>query len=438
MRFLSTFSEDSIPVVLGLGALHAVRSFIANPNHPIIIFWEPEKDVYELNEFQRELNELKDQAKTKGLLLLCHTGPTPNWSELKSEVQTFQTKTNSSLSKWKLYVTPSYERFFPELVSTCKTNFLSQFVSNGINQNTIQHFSKIWTHNYLKNRTGLYNNDTSIRWFQSFSGKRTSVLFVGASPGLELDLPTIKKDRSSYLIFASDTSIGYLLPNGIIPDYIVSFDSGRGTTYHFLTEIPPNIPIITWLGGAPYIFELKNPKILVNTGHPLDQILEHLFQSEIGSRWPHYPNPSLNLLGMVLSITDQIEDREFFVSGVSYISERGKSHCSGTGYERFYLPNTNRKKSLELATKRLYSGERKGKNQIAWEQMNQKESNLVFLTLKGTNENNFQTKTNLGHFLKSFQGFPPSLSNLAKWANQDQSGIIHQKTLTTWLRFSLS
>ncbi|TGL15697.1 6-hydroxymethylpterin diphosphokinase MptE-like protein [Leptospira meyeri] len=438
MRFLSSFSFDSIPVLLGIGALHAVRSFVTTRNHPIIIFWEPEKEVYELNEFQSELLDLKNQSNAKGCFLFCLTGTTPNWAELKTEIQTIQMKANSTLSKWKLYVTPSYERFFPELVSKCKNNFQSQFVSNGINQNTIEHFSKLWTHNYLKNRIGLFYNDTSIRWFQSFSCEKKSILFVGASPGLETDLSTIKKNRSTFLIFASDTSIGYLLPNGIVPDYIVSFDSGRGTTYHFLTEIPSNIPIITWLGGSPYIFELKNPKILVNTGHPLDQILEHLFQTGFGKKWPHYSNPSLNLLGLVLSITEQIKKREFFVSGVSYISERGKSHCKGTGYERFYLPITNRKKSLELVTKRLYSGERKGKNQIAWEQMNQKESAFNIQNLNEADETNLSSKTKSEHFLESFQGFPPSLSDLAKWANQDQSGIIHRKTLTTWLRFSLS
>ncbi|TGK86325.1 DUF115 domain-containing protein [Leptospira bourretii] len=438
MRFLSTFNVDSIPVVLGLGALHVVRSFIANPNHPIIIFWEPEKEVYELNEFQSELEDLKNKAKAQGCYLFFVTGTTPNWADLKTIVKNTQTEANSSRSKWRLYISPSYERFFSDLVSICKNNFQSQFVSNEINQNTIQHFSKLWTHNYLKNRTGLFFNDTNIRWFQSFSGEKTSILFLGASPGLEIDLPTIQKYRSSFLIFASDTSIGYLLPNGIVPDYIVSFDSGRGTTYHFLTEIPSNIPIITWLGGAPYIFELKNPKFLVNTGHPLDQILEHLFQTGLGKKWPHYSNPSLNLLGMVLSMTNQIKNREFFVSGVSYMAERGKSHCIGTGYERFYLPTTNRKKSLEQVTKRLYSGERKGKNQIAWEQMNQKESALKIQNLKETNGSNLTSKPKAEHFLESFQGFPPSITDLAKWANQDQSGIIHRKTLNTWLRFSLS
>ncbi|WP_322113489.1 6-hydroxymethylpterin diphosphokinase MptE-like protein [Leptospira soteropolitanensis] len=366
------------------------------------------------------------------------TGTDPNWSELKEKIRNLANGSHILNSKWSLYITPSYERTFPELIKNCQNNFQSQFSPKDINRNTIQHFSKLWTHNYLKNRTGLFSNDTRIHWFQSFSGKKTSVLFVGASPGLELDLPQIKKDRNHFLIFASDTAIGYLLPNGIIPDYIVSFDSGRGTTYHYLLDLPKQIPIITWLGGSSYIFELSNPKILVNTGHPLDQITEHLFQNSLGQTWPHYTNPSLNLLGMVLSITEAIKEREFFVSGVSYLAERGKSHCKGTGYERFYLPDINRKKSLEITTKRLYSGERKGKNQIAWAELNQKESLPGFRFLSEAKEMNFLSIQDQTYSLQSFQGFPPSIADLAKWADQDHSEIIHKKTLNTWLRFSLS
>ena len=391
-----------------------------------------------MSEFQREVQNLENLAKTKGLSVFFITGKSPNWLELKTKVQNIENTSNLALSKWSLYLNPSYERIFPELIAECRNGFQSQFVSDGVNQNTIQHFRRLWTHNYLKNRMSLLAEGKKFEWFQSFSSKKIRVLFVGASPGLELDLGTIQTERQSFLIFASDTALGYLLFHGVIPDYIVSFDSGRGTAYHFLLEIPPHIPILTWLGGSAYIFDLPNPKILVNTGHPLDQILEHQFRELSRQKWPHYPNASLNLLGMVLSITNSIEDREFFVSGVSYLAERGKSHCAGTGYERFYLPETNRKKSLELTTKRLYSGERKGKNQIAWDEFRKKESLSGVHLLSESKEKSFQTKSDNTHSLQSFQGFPPLLADLAKWANQDQSGIIHRKTLNTWLRFSLS
>lgn len=404
---------------------------------PAAIVWEPLPEVFELPAFQTEILELSEKAKENGFTLVLVTGITPNWNEIKEKLA-FSTREKVPINvKWALYVTPSYERYFPNLIENCRKNFLSQFQSQNTNQNTIQHFRKVWTHNYLKNKVTIEETKESIHWFQSFRGTNSNVLFLGASPGLEHNIESIKKHRHTFTLFASDTSIGYLLEHSIVPDYILSFDSGRGTLYHFLVDLPTSIPIITWLGGSPYLFELPNPKILVNTGHPLDQIVSFYFQNEKGFHWPHIQNPSLNLLGMVISITKGILNRNLVLSGVSFVSEFGKSHCGGTGYERYYLPQLHRKQSMESFTKRLYSGVRKGKNQLVWDELlsaktSENIQNYSELTAFNTNKPFEQTVE-----LNSFQGFPPRISDLAKWANQDQSGIIHSKTLNVWLRFSL-
>lgn len=425
-----------MPIVLGIGALHSIRALLESPSsHTHFLFWEPLSEIYDLPAFQNETKELIQKASSKGISLFVITGKSPNWLEIK---QNFIESSSSHQIKnltWTIYETPSYERLFPELVKECKNQFLSHFSSQSTNENTIHHFRKLWTHNYLKNKLNVKLNQMDIHWFQSFSSDQPNVLFLGASPGLELDIEKIKIQRQNWTLFASDTSVGFLLEKEITPDYIVSFDSGRGTVFHFLLDIPKDIPIITWLGGSPYLFELPNPKILVNTGHPLDQIIAFLFQSEKNMDWPHYQNPSLNLFGMVLSITSGIQGRNFAMSGVSFITEQGKSHCKGTGYERYYEPQINRKKSLEYFTKRLYSGVRKGKNQVVWEEVltsKQKAKIQLFSELTAFTTNIESKKSTF----VSFQGFPPKNSDLAKWAYQDQSGIIHSKTLNTWLRFS--
>ncbi|WP_341866963.1 6-hydroxymethylpterin diphosphokinase MptE-like protein [Leptospira jelokensis] len=420
-----------------MGALHSVRSLLTNKGpHSVVLFWEPNPNIYELPSFQKEADELIQNAKEIGLTIEMITGPNPNWSAIKNTLFPNGDPNQTGIAKWTLYESPNYERLFPDLVNECRNQFRSQFQSHSTNESTIKHFQKVWTHNYLKNKTNLESAKTDVHWFQSFSAVGPNVLFLGASPSLESVVETIKSHREQLTIFASDTALGYLVPNGIFPDYIVSFDSGRGTLYHFLTEFPKEIPIITWLGGASFLFELPNPKILVNTGHPLDQIVGHLFQLENKQNWPIYQNPSLNLLGMVLSITKGIVDRKFILSGVSFISEMGKSHCKGTGYERYYLPQIHRKQSLESLTKRLYSGVRRGKNQIVWEDLNsQKEKNPIqFLSKESPLD--LTIHPNGKPKLHSFQGFPPKVSDLVKWADQDQSGIISVKTLNTWLRFS--
>ncbi|MCW7496862.1 DUF115 domain-containing protein [Leptospira levettii] len=438
MRFLSQIQLDSIPIILGLGALHTVRSLVLSPmGQPVVIVWEPLLEVFDLPAFQSEMFELSETAKEKGFTLVLVTGLTPKWNEIKENLPQFTHSKEPINRKWALYVTPSYERYFPKLIEECRENFLSQFQSQNTNQNTIQHFRKVWTHNYLKNKSTIEETKTSIQWFQSYRGTNSNVLFLGASPGLERDIESIKKHRNTFTLFASDTSIGFLLKHSILPDYILSFDSGRGTLFHFLVELPTSIPIITWLGGSSCLFELPNPKILVNTGHPLDQIVSFYFQNEKGLDWPHIQNPSLNLLGMAMSITKEIFNRNLVLSGVSFVSEFGKSHCNGTGYERYYLPQLHRKQSMECFTKRLYSGVRKGKNQLVWDELlsaKTKEKIQIYSELTAFNTNSSSEQQ---IELNSFQGFPPRISDLAKWANQDQSGIIHSETLNVWLRFSL-
>lgn len=393
-------------------------------------------EIYEVPAFQNEVDGLVDKAKARGIILFVIKGSKPNWLEIQTSLRAALQDDRITQSKWTLYETPNYERLFPNIVKECRNQFISQFSSENTNENTISHFQKLWTHHYLKNKQILETKHEKVDWFQSFSSENPNVLFLGASPSLEKDIESMKAQRHDWILFASDTSIGFLLTNKMQPDYIVSFDSGRGTSYHFLTEIPKEIPIITWLGGAPYLFELPNPKILVNTGHPLDQIVEFLFQKEQKLSWPHYQNRSLNLLGMVSSITKGIQNRNFAMSGVSFVAELGKSHCKGTGYERYYLPQVERKKSLEILTKRLYSGTRKGKNQIVWEELQSTKGSEAMSFFSELPRLDSKSKIITKHNMHSFQGFPPSISDLAKWANQDQSGIIHSKTLNTWLRFS--
>ncbi|XDD45892.1 6-hydroxymethylpterin diphosphokinase MptE-like protein [Leptospira sp. WS39.C2] len=395
-------------------------------------------EIYELPSFQTEINELIKKGKNVGLNLFIVTGTKPNWSEFKNHLHLESEDGQLTNSKWTFYETPNYERLFPNLVKECRNYFLSQFSVQNTNETTIEHFRKLWTHQYLKNKNWIESGNQDVSWFQSFSSDNPNVMFLGASPRLELEIESIKTLRKNFTIFACDTSLGFLLSKGVFPDYIVSFDSGRGTLFHFIMDLPKDIPIITWLGGSPYLFELPNPKILVNTGHPLDQILEHLFQITTNQKWPHYQNSSLNLLGMVLSVTASIKDRNFMMAGVSFISEQGKSHCNGTGYERYYLPQLHRKQSLESFTKRLYTGVRKGKNQIVWDELNnQKEMNKIHFVSELTPfDTNIGSNEKVKVKLHSFQGFPPKISDVAKWANQDPSGIIHTKTINTWLRFS--
>lgn len=434
LRFVNSLEKEKLPVILGLGALYLLDTpFFELEENQTIVLWEPNEDVYSCSAFQEKLQSFLESPKSKNKKIIYLQGEEFTADQVE-EVKEFARLKYAG--KLQLFVFPAYDRLFPDLIKKLKQNFGSYFVnssrSSSINQNTIKHFQNLWTHNYLKNLDLLRSgNSKKFGWFQKLTPNSMPIVFVGASPGLENEIKRIHMYRNQIYLITSDTALGYLLDNQILPDLILSFDSGRGTLFHFLKEIPEDIPIITWLGGSPYLFTLPNPKILVNSFHPLDQMLEALFRFFKFPDWPSFPNPSLNLVGMVKSLLG--ETHPFWLTGVSFLSEFGKAHCKSTGYESYILPYLHRKLSLEGYSFRLYGSERKGKNRIAWDEIQKMKPKPTFF--KDFSDQNLIVATELKKpSLLSFSGIPQDFSLFWKWAFQDSEGVISQNTIKRWLR----
>ena len=242
---------------------------------------------------------------------------------------------------WKLlsyaFVTyPYYAKKYPDFGS----GYFKESIP--VNQVTIEHFSKIWIGNYFSN---LIDSKEKSKLYlltqQSFKWKETNILFVGGAPTLENEIEEIREKRENFFLLSSDTSSNFLLYNKVIPDAILSVDSGRGTSYHFRENFPDHIPIITWLGANKEIFRKSNPIYLIFTSHPLDQVMASLLSLSTIS------NPGLNIATLALSIASEFDIKDFGVSGVSFQSLNGKTHCRGTGYESYYSQLLNRKVTLE-------------------------------------------------------------------------------------------
>ncbi len=217
------------------------------------------------------------------------------------------------------------------------------------------------------------------------------MIFVGASPVLEEEIADLKSNKKKYFILASDTSCYYLIKNNVVPDAILSIDSGRGTSYHFREDIGDEIPIFTWLGGNKEIFYRKNPIYLLLSTYPLDQLLSNFLEESL-----IFKNPSLNISGMAMSIAENMEILDFGFSGTSFSSYNCKSHCRGTGYESYMIPNINRLKTLEMYSPGNYKSVISKKNQIASNSLtNSKYNYKKFYDVKPSLKNNFQLNNSL-------------------------------------------
>lgn len=174
-------------------------------------------------------------------------------------------------------------------------------------------------------------------------------------------------------MICADTAAYLLIHHSIYPDLIISIDSGRGTLYHFRSEIPVHIPILTWFGGNSFLFDLDNPLIIYLSNYPLDQVLaSYLNDSNIQV----LSNPSLNVAGLSKSLCIHLKASRLLVSGLSLTRIDGKSHCRGTGYENYLLDKIKRTYSIENYRPITYKETLSTKNKIAHDYIYQTESNF--------------------------------------------------------------
>jgi hypothetical protein len=296
-------------------------------------------------------------------------------------------------------ILPYYAKKFSKQVA--ELNLALSKKKSSINLSTIQHFSKIWINNYIQNlrviskRKDIYSlSDKTVDW------KNLSFIFIGASPIIEEEVDYLLLHKHTFFILSSDTSSYYLYKKGLIPDAILSIDSGRGTAFHFREDLPNDIPIITWLGGNKEIFQRKNPIYLVYTTYPLDQIIVDIHKDLFLLN-----NPGLNISGMALAIAEKMNVLDFANAGISFTSYKGKTHCRGTGYEYFKLVDIKRTYTMEMYSPGNYKTEISKKNHLALDLMlKSRFGSKKFLALKPSQVHDFrfQKKNKLEIDINSF------------------------------------
>ncbi len=362
-RFLASLLPTAdVQIIIGSGALHSLEALVEKGNFPkVLVFWEPIAEIYQCQEWQTKKQHLVSRISNLGFQVFFIETSEGAYlqKELKLIFHVLEGRLTYSVSTF-----PSYQRKFGDsLAIDCKQQIES--VLQLSNDATKMHFERTWTHHYLQNLSA--NNCQLLHEMRLDSN---SLLFIGASPQLEIEVENIKKNRNQFFIIAGDTSFPFLVSQNVNPDMILSMDTGRGTIFHFCKRFPNDIPILTWFGAHPILFQLPNPKWILRTTHPMDQVLNHALEKNQTKHWTEFKNPGLNQATLAKEIAIQSKVPNFIYSGVSFLQMDGKSHCRGTGYEFYYSPIIDRKRTLENLYRPLYREKRAGKNSIAWDWLN--------------------------------------------------------------------
>ncbi|WP_061248809.1 6-hydroxymethylpterin diphosphokinase MptE-like protein [Leptospira alstonii] len=321
-------------MIFGFGLGYHVESYLQKTTEPVnVLILEPIVALKSIAEkiFERISKSYETKGHRVGIIFGLEeflSKPLSSW--LSQET-----------NKVSPFLHPVYSRKFSDLT----LNFLDSLKQNSQNDAAKDYFQKIWARNYVRNLTSIFENSNSSRILsgakEHFFQDQT-LLFTGASPSLEEETDWILKNRNRFHLLASDTSLGWILNFGIVPDAVLSLDSSRGTIFHFRNILPEDVPILTWFGGSTYLFDLPNPKWIYFSTYPLDQILRSLFFPKA----PILENPSLNMAGIALSLAKQLEYDRLFLKGVDFRRSGGRTHCRSSGYEVYDRSFLSRKESL--------------------------------------------------------------------------------------------
>ncbi|TGK17418.1 DUF115 domain-containing protein [Leptospira fluminis] len=344
--------NQELVLFIGIGCGYHVRPYLQSISFTVPVFClEPLSELEPLLEehLQEEIGEIPICYGWKNFLSL----PKSDWLP-------------PGTKSIKLCLHPTYARKFPELSREILETFRN-FSPQDENRKAKTEFGRLWVHNYFRHTRMYKDRPDSYRWISRKLPVRPKEVgcFAGASPNLEAEEDWLIENRSKVFLLSSDASLGFLLSRKIFPDAVLSLDSGRGTGFHFPSDFPPEIPVITWLGGSARIFDLPNPKWLYFSTHPLDQFSRSAFFSSS----PLLENPTLNLAGMAVSVFEAFGFGSCIAKGFDFRRESGKTHCRGTGYERYDRFFLERKESM---FRRRYVSEKKWERRKAvlglWEE----------------------------------------------------------------------
>ncbi len=259
------------------------------------------------------------------------------------------------------------------------------------------HFGKNWQRNILLNMDKLGGYD-----FPGVPESKTAAV-IAAGPSLDKTISELKKNRQSYTIFATDTSFGTLVKNGLDADYVVSIDGQFVSSSHFLC-CPKDVNVKTV-----FVFDLcANPSALrivsekgyriamTKSRHPLCSILG---EEDV----PVLESGSGTVTIAACDLAKKLGAKKIRVFGADFSYCFGKPYCKGTYLENNFSKDSSRLEnvetryiSLEYRTE-IFDSE--GKNLFGDELESPKSSEVLLSYRKSlmdwASDNRFQLNRNL-------------------------------------------
>lgn len=222
-------------------------------------------------------------------------------------------------------------------------------------------FGKIWHRNILTNLKLFYTLDNERRFnYTTFDAAHRKAAVIGAGPSLDESIHLLSFHRTEYCIFATDTSFGPLLAEGIKPDFVVTVDSQHISEKHFTGHSLEGIVIAADLTANTAIvhhaLDEKSQVLYFHNNHPLPLLFDS-WLAESGhsseSPFPLIDSGAGTVLHAAADLARKLGFQDVVFFGADFSYSRGKAYTKGTYLEQLYALEANRTGTAETAYSKL-------------------------------------------------------------------------------------
>jgi len=248
--------------------------------------------------------------------------------------------TEANLIGTQVLLWPLAESLFPRHTERILVALNSRIKQLNSDLSTQQHFGYTWFKNSLRN---FYFIPTL-----SFAREQEDFPYVIAAsgPSLEGDLPWIKKNQDKVRVLALPSALGMLNHAGIIPDYVITQDSGYWANYH-LRQMPKDTRLICPLSASSLAGRL-DPEPLVYTNRIWYE--EYLTRGFPITTIPQAGSVLFSALYMAQALTRG----PLVLAGVDFYQEDIKTHGKPHSFDHWFQSRQNRwHPELEIRYKRM-------------------------------------------------------------------------------------
>lgn len=258
------------------------------------------------------------------------------------------------------------------------TEYIKQIVSRALKTvsedvSVQAHFGKIWHKNILQNLelfSQAQKRQRALDFYTANFPTHKTAFVAAAGPGLQACFNTLKADRNSYYIIATDTAYRALNAHNIISDAVVSVDPQNVSVNHIHTHISNQTLFVCDLCCNTALvraaFCAGSALLFFNAGHPLSSLAElwykthcapdtHAVQTSPAQTdcmpenklFPIFDASSGTVTLSALDFAVQAGFKRIIAGGADFAYKDGKAYTSGSYFDVLFGIQNIRLKTLE-------------------------------------------------------------------------------------------